>query len=419
MFANNLKTYLQSLIHSKTHAMNLQPRILSDEEYAALKKKLHHAHDTIIKVTLHEDEAIRELISKIIMPLLNGIKIDLDGLKLDTTSYIRPNLQMFFSDVVYKTTLIDETKDVPESVEIALLVEHKSDMPSELALRLQLVDYINAIMKKNYDKKTDKTIPVITIVFNQFEKEWEKKPYRKLFPQFSDIVACFLLEFDYLVINLSSLSDEIMELLDKFGVLKAALLAMRYVRKKEFLKQHFEDIFLFLQKHPEKTDLRDQLIAYLLGQSDLSVQDLEELLNNIFSPVLKQEIMISGTGFLAVAAREAAAIASAEAKAAAEKAAEKAKLQIQREKLQTEKAKRETLQSKILTVMRSWYRGIQTELILDIVDLPSNKILELIATFENVKSYCRAEKKIDMKNLRELSGLNETELKTLLALLKQ
>ena len=326
---------------------------------------------------------------------------------------------MFFSDVVYKTTLIDETKDVPESVEIALLVEHKSDMPSELALRLQLVDYINAIMKKNYDKKTDKTIPVITIVFNQFEKEWEKKPYRKLFPQFSDIVACFLLEFDYLVINLSSLSDEIMELLDKFGVLKAALLAMRYVRKKEFLKQHFEDIFLFLQKHPEKTDLRDQLIAYLLGQSDLSVQDLEELLNNIFSPVLKQEIMISGTGFLAVAAREAAAIASAEAKAAAEKAAEKAKLQIQREKLQTEKAKRETLQSKILTVMRSWYRGIQTELILDIVDLPSNKILELIATFENVKSYCRAEKKIDMKNLRELSGLNETELKTLLALLKQ
>jgi 5-bromo-4-chloroindolyl phosphate hydrolysis protein len=46
--------------------MNLIPRILTDEEYALLKKKLHHAHDTIIKLTLHESEAIRELMSKII-----------------------------------------------------------------------------------------------------------------------------------------------------------------------------------------------------------------------------------------------------------------------------------------------------------------------------------------------------------------
>ena len=227
--------------------MSLQPRALSDEEYEQLKKKLHHAHDTIIKVTLHEDEAIRELLSKIVMPLLKGIKIDLDGLKLDNTSYIRPNLQVFFSDVVYQTTLIDENKDVPELVDIALLVEHKSDMPTELPLRLQLVDYINAIMKKNYNPKTDKTIPVIPIVFNQFEKDWIKKPYRQLFPQFSEVVNRFLIEFDYLVINLASLSDEMMALLDKYGILKAALLAMRYVKNKKFLKQHFEDIFLFLQ----------------------------------------------------------------------------------------------------------------------------------------------------------------------------
>lgn len=106
--------------------MNLTPRTLSDEEYAALKKKLHHAHDTIIKVTLHEDEAIRELLSKIIMPLLNGLKIDLDGLKLDTTNYIRPNLQVFFSDVVYKTTLIDEIKGIRELAEITLLIRTRT-----------------------------------------------------------------------------------------------------------------------------------------------------------------------------------------------------------------------------------------------------------------------------------------------------
>ena len=396
--------------------MNLQPRILSDEEYEQLKKKLHHAHDTIIKVTLHEDEAIRELMSKIVMPLLKGIKIDLNGLKLDNTSYIRPNLQVFFSDVVYQTTLIDEGNDVPEAVEIALLVEHKSDMPHELPLRLQLSDYINAVMKKNYDPKTNKTIPVIAIVFNQFDKDWEMKPFRSLFPQLSANVTRFISEFDYLVINLASLSDEIMDSLDKYGTLKAALLAMRYVRNKKFLKQHFEDIFLFLQKHPEKEDLRDQLIAYVLGQSDLSVQDLEELLNNIFSPVLKKETMISGTGFLAVAAREAAAIASAEAKATAEKAAGKA---AEKAKLQIEKAKREVLQVKVLTVIHGWHRNVPLDVITDMSGLPFNEVQKLIQTFEEVRTFYFSKTDIDKKDLKKMSGLTEAELKVLLTLFQK
>ena len=262
----------------------MEPRILSDEEYVALKKKLHQAHDKVIKITLHEKDAMIELMSKIVMPLLQGITIDLDSLKLDTTTYIRPNLQVFFSDVVYLATLTDTTTNTQKAVKVGLLIEHKSDMPSELALRLQASDYINAIMKKNYNKETDTTITVLPIVFNQFDKAWESKPYRSLFPDLSTILTRFIPEFDYLVINLAALSDEIMDSLDKFGTLKAALLAMRYVRNKAFLKLHFEEIFLFLQQHPEKTDLRDQLISYILGQSDLTVEDLQELLKPGLQP---------------------------------------------------------------------------------------------------------------------------------------
>jgi Putative transposase, YhgA-like len=392
--------------------MILTPRVLTDEEYAILKKKLHHAHDTIIKVTLYENESVRELMSKIIMPLLNGIKIDLDGLKLDKNTYIRPNLQVFYSDVVYLTTLIDEKNNLKELIDLAFLIEHKSEMPTELSLRLQFVDYINGIMKKNYDPKTDKTIPVIAIVFNQFDKEWEMKPYRSLFPQLS-AVSRFLLEFDYLVINLASLSDEIMDSLDKFGTLKAALLAMRYVRKKEFLKTHFEEIFLFLQEHPEKTDLRDQLIAYVLGESDFTVQELEELLNNIFSPILKQEIMITGAGFLAVSAREAAI--EREARLVAEKAAQVSAVNAQKARATSEKLRREALQS----IMRGWYLGVPLDLLMNVFDLSPQKITEFISTFEKVKTYCSSKTTIDMKELRKLSGLKDAELKPLLALLQQ
>ena len=252
----------------------MTPRTLTNAEYQSLKKKLHQAHDKLIKLTLQEEGAMKELSEKIIMPLLKGAKIDLDSLVLDTTTYIRQNLQAFYSDIVYQAILTDENKDAPEPVNIALLIEHKSDMPTQLAMRLQSMDYVNAIMKRHYDKNKDTTIPVIPIVFNQFNKDWEAKPFRSLFPKLSDKVTRLIPDFDILVINLSSMSDDILESLDKYGTLKASLLAMKNVRNKRFLKKHIEDIFVFLQKHPDKTDLRDQLITYLLGQSDLSAKDL-------------------------------------------------------------------------------------------------------------------------------------------------
>jgi hypothetical protein len=412
----------------------MTPRILTDEEYEVLKKKLHQAHDKLIKSTLQEVSAMRELLQKIIIPLLTGIKMDLDALTLDTTTYIRPNLQVFYSDVVYLTTIVDEATELQRSVKVAVLVEHKSDMPTQLAMRLQALDYINAILKKNYNKDTDTTIPPITIIFNQFNKDWTPKSMGSLFPDLSASVTRFIPGFDLLVINLPSLSDEIMASLDEFGTLKASLVAMKNVRNKKFLKRHFEEIFLFLQQHPEKTDLRDQLIAYLLGYSDINAKDLEELLANIFSPVLKQEIMISGTGFLAVAAREAAAkerkeankeidslkLAVMQAKKKAKEAAEKAREEVQKSQLEALKSKEEVqkiaqLKTR-LTVMHGWHRGAAIDLIADMADASPNEVRQLIATFEKVKKYCQTNPEPDVKIVTQLSGLNEAEVNTLLTL---
>jgi hypothetical protein len=184
-----------------------------------------------------------------------------------------------------------------------------------------------------------------------------------------------------------------------------------------------------LQQHPEKTDLRDQLIAYLLGYSDINAKDLEELLANIFSPVLKQEIMISGTGFLAVAAREAATKATKEAKKearqeidslklAAAKAAKKAKEDLEKARQEAQKTKEEALQLKTrLTIMHGWYRDAPLDLITDMADASPSEVRQLIATFEKVKTYCQTNPEHDVKALSQLSRLNEGEIKALLTLL--
>jgi Putative transposase, YhgA-like len=398
--------------------MTLIPRELTDEEYELLKIKLHQAHDKLIKLTLQDAGAMREFTEKIIIPLLKGAKIDLDSLSLDTTTYIRQNLQAFFSDIVYQAMLTDVNKDKPKPVKVSLLIEHKSDMPKQLDVRLQALDYVNAIMRLHYDPETDTTIPVITIIFNQFTKNWKPKTFRSHFPEFSETLAKLLPEFEMLVFELASVSQETLDSLDEYGTLKASLMAMKNVRNKRFLKTHFEKIFVFLQRYPEKTDLRDQLITYLLGQADLSGRQLQELINNIFSPVLKQEIMITGTGFLAVAARQSKAEGRAEGRAEvreeARKEIEKAKKETLKAKQDAEKTKQEAKQNLRLSVLHSWQKGLELDFIASIIAMPHDEVIHLIDTFEKIKIAVYSKNNVNIHELIKISGLSELEVKTLL-----
>ena len=376
----------------KTHAMN--PRDYTDEEINDLKKKLHHAHDKIIKNALEDYEARREFTGKIIMPLLKDVNIDLDNLQLDTNSYTGPSLQAFYSDIVFLTSFIDETTAEKEPAQVALLIEHKSDTPSQLLIRLQIEEYINAIMKRNYVKETDSTIQVIPIIFTQFAKGWAAKSFRSLFPKATHKTNRFIPEFDLLAINLADMPESVMASLNKYGVLKATLLAMKNVRNKEFLKSHFEDIFVFLQEHPDKVDLRKQLVAYIVGHSKFSPEEIQELIKNIFSPVLKQEVMEVEEGFIAIAYKEAKANAEAKAEVA---------LQFQRR----------------LTVMLGWNSGTSLDMITNMASLTQNEVRRLITVFDKVKNYCNTTTDIDRAKLRRLSGLSDEELKMLLELLQK
>jgi hypothetical protein len=122
--------------------------------------------------------------------------------------------------------------------------------------------------------------------------------------------------------------------------------------------------------------------------------------------------MYSGNGFLAVAAREAAAKATAEAQIVANIAADKAKLEI-------EKAKRETAEIKTVAVMQGWHGGVSSSLIAAMAGLKPNKVTQLIETFEKVKAQRAAKATVSKAELKQLSGLSETELKVLLTLLEK
>jgi hypothetical protein len=73
------------------------------------------------------------------------------------------------------------------------------------------------------------------------------------------------------------------------------VLAMKHAHNKRFLKQYFPEIFVFLERHPEKTALRNQLLTYLIGGSNLTREELNDLLQAVlYKPYyenLKSEIL--------------------------------------------------------------------------------------------------------------------------------
>ena len=208
-----------------------------------------------------------------------------------------------------------------------------------------------------------------------------------------------------ITVNLADLPDAMIDSLNKYGSLKATLLAMRNVRNKRFLKKHFEEIFVFLQKYPEKTDLQSQLATYLLAPGLFTDDEIQELIDNIFSPILKQEVMGAQKGFIAVAYRNARAEFEAKLEGKVKKQAEKAEkaLQFQRRS----------------TVMRSWHKGLALDAIMYISNLPPDETTRLIAIFDEIKTYFQSKTEVNMAELKKLSDLSDAELKALVELLKQ
>jgi hypothetical protein len=136
------------------------------------------------------------------------------------------------------------------------------------------LEYIVAIQHRNYDEDTDSTLMVIPNVFNQFDKNWEMDSFRSLFKDLSVQMKRFIPDFEVLMTNLPNFSTERIDAFDKYGELRAGMLAMKYVKNKKFLLEHFEEIFVFLERHPNRDALRSQMVVYLLSASDLKAEEL-------------------------------------------------------------------------------------------------------------------------------------------------
>ena len=138
----------------------VRPSLMRITDYISCKT-LHHPHDTAFKIGMSEPQVVRQMIKQY-LPRHVANLVDMESLMLSNSTYIDPDLQHKYSDVLYhcKTNTGDQCV-------MYFLWEHQSTYDKNIALRL--LNYICRIMEEHLQQSNGHTkLPVIipVLVYN-------------------------------------------------------------------------------------------------------------------------------------------------------------------------------------------------------------------------------------------------------------
>ncbi len=244
-------------------------------------KRISRIHDRFFKQVFSYPDIVYEFIQKTFPPEVVK-SLNLNTLVNDTNSYIDKNLIENFSDLVY-TVETNEGK----ILKLALLFEHKSQYVEYP--QFQLLTYITKIWA-DCDKQNKNKILVIPIIFYHGVNTWIIKPLDEYFEGISDQIKRFVPKIEYILIDISALSDDKIKVYGQYE-LRASLFLFKYVFDNEELKRKFEDFFNANQKlNTREEEFIVTFIEYL--RNNLKKEDMEIVIDKIRNNVATTNIFV-------------------------------------------------------------------------------------------------------------------------------
>jgi Putative transposase, YhgA-like len=190
-------------------------------------------HDKFFKETFSRLEVAKSFIEEAFPKEIQD-NLNLNSLKLSNASYVDEMLKEHFADLVYQA----EYKGVKAT--ITLLFEHKSyqeDFPEWQLLRYMTNIWGEYQKQKKKDKKGKKPSIVIPIIIHHGETAWKKTSMRSYFGNPPPELLRFLPEFDYLLFSLNEFEDyQIANFKNDFLATTAMLLKHSRDEKDKFLQ---------------------------------------------------------------------------------------------------------------------------------------------------------------------------------------
>ncbi len=179
-------------------------------------------HDRYFKETFSRLDILTDFLNVYLpRPLLD--QLDTSSLVREFDTYTDEGLSEHFADLVFTATLGNT------QVRIAILLEHKSY--TEPYIHFQLNRYmLNAWDDRLAQKKA--LLPIIPIVVYHGRRQWKKREVATYFGQLSDTVLPYLPNFDYVLIDLSTVIDRLPGFQSDYARLTAVLLQTSRERRK-------------------------------------------------------------------------------------------------------------------------------------------------------------------------------------------
>ncbi len=198
-----------------------------------------NTHDDFFKVAFSRESNVIDYFRSFFKEKLVK-KLDFSTLKLSNTSYVTPQLEEYFADVVWDCTYQTDGKKVP--IKATFLFEHKSYVPK--FPHLQLLRYMLQIWDE-CEKNQKPLIPVIPIIVyhNKKDKHWNYKPFSEYFKGIDAELLPFIPHFDYQLTDLTRMTaEQIMAM--NVGLLMNALLTLQFGAKEDYVVENIKTLIL-------------------------------------------------------------------------------------------------------------------------------------------------------------------------------
>ncbi|GAB6160978.1 Rpn family recombination-promoting nuclease/putative transposase [Desulfothermus naphthae] len=238
------------------------------------RKYIQNPHDAFVKEIFSHKEQAEDFLKNYLPQNICKL-IDFNSLAIVKDSFVDEDLKRHFSDLLYEVQISSRDGF------IYLLFEHKS-IPQRFTA-LQLLRYMVKIWDLYLKQNQSSTLPVIIplVIYNGYRKWTIKTNFSELFGETEKELDSYIPDFNYLLYDLSSISDEEIK---GTVILKATLMALKYLTTPEPGK-HLERIFnLFKGLGESNTPLQylETLLRYIANATDkIEEEDIKKAIKQI------------------------------------------------------------------------------------------------------------------------------------------
>ncbi len=305
--------------------------------------KIQNVHDKFFKETFSRIDVATNFLEELLDEKFVK-KLNLSTLTMDNNSFVDEELEEHFADILYTCEYGDKSK-----IRIALLYEHKSykeDYP-----HWQLNQYMLNVWKSGFKQNKEKPIPVIPIVLYHGKEKWVYQSMTSYFENLDEDLRKYIPDFEYHLINLNNIPDkQITDFKNKF--LSISALLFKYSRYKKYVKKIENNLveLLKLVDNQGNNLFTTSVILYIQNTDDLTFTELFAIFTKV-STNLNNAIMTTAEQLISQGFNQG-----------------------------INQGFNQGLETKeIDAVKRGYSNGISNELLSNILNLPIQKIEEIIA----------------------------------------